>query len=244
MFQYSETNMFIGLSVLVSMVATVMMLGFDLNFAWSLIYIHVALGFMAFGIGAVTLVSKKGGRLHIVTGRIFYFSMVVSVVLSLVVSLTPGHLSPTMFHIAVLSLYFLLGGKRSLKFKIKGHRFQVDKALAYAVIVTSLAVMGYSFFIEGRVHPLRTVFGCIGLVFGGIDLWMFRFPEKVSRKWLFLHLSKMLGGYTAAVTAFFVAQKILTGYFNWFMPTVFGVAFIIYWAIKLKTFSLPKRIVS
>lgn len=236
MTHYSESTTFTLLLCVCALTLAVMMLSFGFNFAWALIYIHVALGFFAFAVGAVTLFSKKGSTWHKNTGLVFYYSMVVSVALSLLVSLLPEHLSPTMFHIAVLSLYFLLGGKRSLKFKTKSHNFNIDKALAYWVIVTSLAVMGYSFFIEGRLHPLRTVFGTIGLVFGGLDLWMFRSPNTVSRKWLLLHLSKMLGGYTAAVTAFFVAQNILSGYFNWFLPTVFGVSYIVFWAIKLKTF--------
>jgi uncharacterized membrane protein len=234
MTRYSESTTLTLLSCVCALAVAVMMLSLGFNFAWALIYMHVALGFLAFAVGAVTLFSKKGKTLHKNTGLVFYYSMVVSVALSLVVSLLPEHLSPTMFHIAVLSLYFLLGGKRSLKFKTKNHNFNLDKTLAYWVVLTSLAVMGYTFFVEGRVHPLRTVFGTIGLVFGALDLWMFRSPDTVSRKWLFLHLSKMLGGYTAAVTAFFVAQNILSGYFNWFVPAVFAVAFILYWAYKLR----------
>ncbi len=232
----TDTNLFILTTALVILASWTMTQIFNIGGIYSLIMVHVALGGLAFLIGAITLFSKKGSDLHRLTGRIFYISMVVSVAITLVVSLLPGHVSPTMFHIGVLSLYFLLGGKRSLKFKSKIHRFTIDKLLAYAVISTSLAVIGYTFFMEGRIHPLRTVFGSIGLVFGTLDLWMFHSPENASKKWLFLHLSKMLGGYTAAVTAFFVAQKVLSGYYNWFAPTVVGVALVIYWAFKLNVF--------
>ncbi len=201
-----------------------------------MIYAHVGLGSLAFGIGAVTLFSKKGSPLHKLTGKIFYFSMVVSVAISWLVAVLPGHFSPTMFHIAVLTLYFLVGGKRSILFKKPQHNLRIDQVLATFVIVTSVAVMSYTFFVEGRVHPLRTVFGTIGLVFGSLDLWLFRDVANIKRKWLFLHLSKMLGGYIGAVTAFFVAQNVLSGYFNWFTPTVIGISYIIFWAVKMKTF--------
>ena len=97
-------------------------------------------------------------------------------------------------------------------------------------------VMSYSVVVDGNLHPLRTVFGTIGIGFGIIDLILFRQPTTIKSKWLILHLSKMLGGYTAAVTAFFVAQNILTGYYNWFVPTAIGLAYIAFWLIKLKTF--------
>ena len=213
-----------------------MVFWFDLGVIRSMIYAHVGLGSLAFVVGGVTLFSKKGSSLHKQSGKVFYFSMVVSVAISWLVSVLPGHFSPTMFHIAVLTLYFLIGGKRSILFKQPNHSLKWDKFLALFVVVTSVAIMAYTFFVEGRVHPLRTVFGTIGLVFGCLDLWMFRDATKVRRKWLFLHLSKMLGGYTGAVTAFFVAQNILSGYYNWFAPTVAGVSYIIFWAIKMKTF--------
>ncbi len=232
----SETNAFLytGLTALISTFLMVLLIDLDLIVA--IIYSHVGLGSLAFVIGGIPLVAKKGSPLHQQTGKIFYYSMVVSVALSLVVSLLPGHVSPTMFHIAVLSLYFLLGGKRSVLFKQPEHHYTVDKVLALTVILTSVAVMTYSVIVEGRVHPLRTVFGTIGIVFGVLDLWLFQAPQQARKKWLFLHLSKMLGGYTAAVTAFFVAQNILFGYFNWFAPTVVGVSYIVYWTVKMKTF--------
>jgi hypothetical protein len=149
-----------------------MMLSLDFSFAWALIYIHVALGFfLPFCSRCSDTIIKKRNNKN--TGLVFYYSMVVSVALSLLVSLLPGHISPTMFHIAVLSLYFCWVA-RDLKFKIKTIIFNVDKALAFGLFLTwlSWAIR----FIEGRVHPLRTVFGTIGLVFEVAWIyWMFSF---------------------------------------------------------------------
>jgi uncharacterized membrane protein len=207
----------------------------------SLIYSHVFLGGLAFLIGASALFSKKGSPLHKLTGKIFTITMLVSVSISVIVSLLPGHVSPTMFHIGLLTLYFLIGGIRSVAFKnlaIKNPNPQIiiDQLLSYAIITISIMVMSYSVILDGNLHPLRTVFGTIGIGFGILDILLFRKPSNLKRKWLILHLSKMLGGYTAAVTAFFVAQNILTGYYNWFAPTVIGLTYITFWLIKLKTF--------
>jgi uncharacterized membrane protein len=218
----------------------------SLNFSLvnSAIVIHVVLGGGAFLLGTITLFSKKGSSIHKSSGRLFYVSMVVSVALSLLVSLLPNHQSPSLFQIGVLSLYFLIGGKRSLLLKQQSsapsiNRLLTDQVLAFTVVLVSLVIMLYSVYVDGSFHPLRTVFGVVGIAFGGLDLWLFYDSEKLKRKWLFLHLSKMLGGYTAAVTAFMVAQDILGGYYNWFTPTVFALAYIVYWAFKLNVFQIP-----
>lgn len=240
----NELNYFI-FTTLIAVISTIIMVTLiDLTWMTSIIYAHVGLGSLAFIIGAITLFSKKGAPLHKLTGRVFYYSMTVSVSISLLVALMPGHISPTMFHIAVLSLYFLIGGKRSLLFKKPQHNVRLDQILALIVIVTSIAVMAYSILIEGRVHILRTVFGTIGIVFGGLDLSLFSDLKKIKRRWLFLHLSKMIGGYTAAVTAFFVAQNILFGYFNWFAPSLFAVSYVVYWALKQGVFKATPSLVN
>lgn len=219
---------------------TALQLNLFFNFSGinSLIVVHVLLGALAFVIGGITLISKKGSQLHKRSGRLFYNSMVVSVALTLVVATAPNHLSPTLFHIGILSLYFLIGGKRSILFKQAGHVFTFDRLIAVTVLLVSLFIIGYSISEGGRVNPLRMVFGSIGVVFSAIDLWVFKRAGAVKKRWLLLHLSKMVGGYTAAVTAFFVAQNLLSGYFNWFVPTFIGVAYLLYWCLKQR----PKKV--
>jgi uncharacterized membrane protein len=232
----SDTHLFIITTILALMASWVITELFSISSIRSLIFTHVTLGGFAFVIGGITLFSKKGSPLHKLTGKIFFISMVVSVSLTLMVSMLPNHVSPTLFHIGVLTLYFLIGGKRSIGFKNPNHRLLIDKILAYTVVSVSIVIISYSVIMDGNFHPLRTVFGSIGIVFGLLDLKLFKQPQNIKKKWLFLHLSKMLGGYTAAVTAFFVAQHILPGYFNWFAPTIIGLSYIFYWMIKLKTF--------
>jgi uncharacterized membrane protein len=232
----SEPNLFILTSALSLIALGGLKYLFSINSINALIIIHVTLGGFAFLVGGLTLFSKKGSPLHKFTGMIFYISMVVSVVITLAVSLLPNHVSPSLFQIGVLSLYFLIGGKRSITFRNADHRLLIDQLLACTIISVSLVVMSFSIISTGGLHPLRTVFGIIGIGFGVFDLLLFRQPNNIEKKWLILHLSKMLGGYTAAVTAFFVAQNILSGYFNWFMPTVFGLGYILFWMFKLNIF--------
>lgn len=232
----SDTHLFITTTLIALTASWVTSELFNIGSIQSLIFTHVTLGGLAFLIGSITLFSKKGSPLHKLSGKVFYISMTVSVAITLVVSIMPNHKSPSLFHIGVLSLYFLIGGKRSILFKKLNHQLIIDKLLAYTVVSVSVVIMSYSVILDGYFHPLRTVFGTIGIAFGLIDLMLFKQPINLKKKWLILHLSKMLGGYTAAVTAFFVAQNILSGYFNWFTPTVVGLSYIGFWMVKLKTF--------
>ena len=243
----SETLQFTIISILAIFSSIALSLFYEFRFVNSLIIVHVVLGSAAFAIGAITLFSSKGSSVHKITGRVFYIFMTVAVFLTLLVSVMPHHVSPSLFQIGVLSLYFLIGGRRSLVFKSPGHRLFFDQLLASCVVIVSIAVMLLSVFTDGGVYPLRIVFGAIGIIFGIIDLSLFNKPEWVKKKWLALHLSKMIAGYTAAVTAFFVAQNVLSGYFNWFTPTVFGLAYVFYWLVKIKAikpsfFSTSKKV--
>ncbi len=241
MSKLSDTYLFAVTFTIALIALVVLNLFFGFSVVNSMIVVHVVLGGLAFLIGTVTLLSKKGSGVHKFSGKIFYVAMVISVTLTLFVSILPNHQSPSLFQIGVLSLYFLIGGKRSLLLKQfdpkqSMGRLMIDRLLAWTVVLVSLVVMLYSVITEASFYPLRTVFGIVGIAFGGLDLWTYSDPKNLKKKWLFLHLSKMLGGYTAAVTAFMVAQNLLTGYYNWFTPTVFGLAYILYWALKLKTF--------
>lgn len=202
---------------------------------------HVVLGSIAFIIGGFALLSKKGGLIHRASGQLFYTLMTVSSVLTLVVSVMPYHVSYSMFQISVMTLYFLIGGKRSLSFKKPNHNLIVDKLFACIVIAVSLVVMFHSVILDGVFYPLRTVFGAVAISFATCDLLLFSKTQSIKKYWLALHLSKITAGYTTAVTGFFVAQNIIGGYYNWFTPTAITLVFITYWLIKLKFITIQKK---
>ena len=233
MIMKNESTHFTCAFASILLVTTNLYVLFEYRLINAMIITHVLLGFLAFFVGTVTFFSKKGGKLHSISGRIFYISMTISVSMSLVVSVTPFYFSPSLFQIGILSLYFLIGGRRSLSFKAADHNIIFDKIIALVLVIISISVMLYSVFTSGDFYPLRVIFGTVGIGFASIDLWLFRSEKYTKRNWLALHLSKMIGGYTAAVTAFFVAQKLLGGYYDWFVPTVLSLILVLYWLVKM-----------
>ena len=242
---YTNQTIFAAFTALLSTIAIVKF--FDFRPSNAMIVIHVVLGSLAFIIGGIAILSKKGGKIHKITGRLFYLLMLMSAILTLVVSLMPFHISFSMLQISVMTLYFLIGGVRSLSFKGESFSLFVDKSLSYVTIIVSFVVLFYSVIADSQFYPLRTVFGSVAIIFGLMDLWVFKRPKNLKRHWLILHLSKMTAGYTTAVTGFIVAQNVFGGYYNWFLPTVFCFLFIFYWLAKLKLFepfSLFKKSIS
>lgn len=199
-----------------------------------LIWLHAGLGGVALLSGAAALLVKKGSNAHKKSGKVFYYAMLFSASLALIISLLPNHESPFLFSIGVFSLYFLLSGYRSLKFKHKNAELKVDKIIAYGIVLTGLIMVLYPILLFGKPNIVLLVFGLAGIVFGVRDLQSFKNPKGLKKKWLKLHLGKMTGGYIAAVSAFFVVNEILPGIWNWFVPSVFGSAYIAYWMRKFK----------
>jgi uncharacterized membrane protein len=196
-------------------------------------YIHAPLGGIALLTGGIALIVKKGNRLHKKSGKVFFYSMILSANAALIISILPNHESPFLFSIGVFSSYFLLTGLRSLNYKHKGVSLKTDKIIAYLILITGICMILYPIILYSKLNIILTVFGVVGLVFGIKDLRLFKDRNRLRKSWLKLHLGKMIGGYIAAVTAFFVVNQVLPGIWNWFVPGIIGGLYITYWMIKM-----------
>lgn len=196
-------------------------------------YIHAPLGGIALLTGGIALIVKKGNNIHKKFGKIFFFSMLFSAISAFIISMLPNHKNPFLFSIGLFSTYFLISGLRSLKFKNNEFQLNTDKAIAYFITLTGIAMILYPIFLFSKLNIILTVFGIIGIVSGLRDLKLFKDIQQLKKNWLKLHLGKMTGGYIAAVSAFFVVNQILPGIWNWFVPGIVGGGYITYWMTKL-----------
>ena len=198
-----------------------------------LIYLHAGLGGLALLAGAIALIVKKGAYYHRLSGKVFFYSMLVSAILALVIALFPNHENPFLFSIGVFSSYFLITGYRSLNFKRKDPNLTWDRIIAYLIILTGIVMVSYPILLYGNVNIVLLVFGIVGIVFGIRDIRIQGDPDLLRKSWMKIHLGKMTGGYIAAVTAFLVVNAVLPGIWNWFTPGIVGGFFIAYWMRKL-----------
>ncbi|MFT5512902.1 MAG: putative membrane protein [Bacteroidia bacterium] len=199
-----------------------------------LIYSHIGLGGIALLAGATALIAKKGLWLHKKSGKVFLYSMALSAVISLVVALIPDHENSFLFAIGVMSLYFVISGYRSLRYKHKNVNLLSDKIISGAIIITGIFMIIFPILRSGKLNVILFVFGLLGVGFGILDLNNYRDLKTLRKDWLKSHLGKMTGGYIAAVSAFFIVNQILPGIWNWFTPGFVGAGFIVYRLRKLK----------
>jgi uncharacterized membrane protein len=118
-------------------------------------YIHAPLGGIALLSGCISLVSKKGSPLHKKSGKVFFYSILLSAFSALVVSVLPNHKSLFLFSIGILSL----------RYKLKAVRLSVDKIIAYLICITGFVMVTYPIILYSKLNLILTVFGLASIVF-------------------------------------------------------------------------------
>lgn len=110
------------------------------DFHQLLVYVHATLGGLALLSGAVALGARKGGVKHKTGGRLFFYCMSVSTLLSLLMALMPGHGNPFLFAIGVFTLYLLWSGFRGLHFRSRTDGLWKDKLVSGIMVLTGAAM--------------------------------------------------------------------------------------------------------
>lgn len=199
-----------------------------------IIYLHVITGTLAMLAGTVAMITQKGGKIHKKSGLLFFYSLLISDVISLFVAVIPEHENPFLFSIGIFTLYLISGGYLALRYKQKTIDLTIDKILSGTMLVTGLGMIFYPIIFLGHINIILGIFGLVGISMSLIDFARFRNPTKMREKYLQLHLSKMIGGFIASITAFIVANGMLSGLIGWLSPGAIGGLVIAYWIIKLK----------
>lgn len=203
------------------------------KFIQILIIIHASFGGIALLAGGIALSAKKGRKIHKKSGIVFFYTMLASAIVAFVISVLPNHHSPFLFSIGVFSVYFLLIGYRSIRFKRKIFNLQTEKIISWTMVFVGLGMILYPIIIVGVLNIVLLVFGIIGSIFALLNLKKYKNREQLRKDWLKSHLGNMTGGYIAAVTAFVVVNNFFPSFYGWFIPGIIGGIFIIYWVRKL-----------
>jgi hypothetical protein len=179
------------------------------------------------------MIAKKGGKIHKKSGLVFFYSLLISDVISLFVSVMPEHESPFLFCIGVFTLYLIVGGYLVLRYKQQTVNLFWDKILSTTMLITGIGMILYPIIQFGKFNIVLGVFGIVGIIMSFIDFARYRNKTKLREQYLQLHLSKMIGGFIASVTAFIVANGVISGLIGWLSPGAIGIMVIAYWTIKL-----------
>lgn len=191
----------------------------QLIFEYSL-KIHVLAGILALLSGLIAMsYGKKGGKVHKITGILFYWSMLIIFISSIeFIVMFPQNIKYHFFlMIGIVSFYPTWAGKRVLSMKKAIEPQLLDYMALFLIGFSGLVMLGYG--VLGFVNPsyysqykiLFLVFGVISLLNFYVDGSIyFKWREPLKMHWFFSHGGKMMGAYSAALTAFCV--NVLPGY--------------------------------
>jgi len=203
----------------------------------AVLWLHIAAGAVAVATGLGALLTKKGGRVHVRSGRLFLGAM--AIVISTIFVLTV--IDPTTFRlvltlVGVLTAYFVITGYRHVKRKMSANDARsVDWAVVGALGLVSIGLLGWGMwvFIAGNQFGIAmAAFGGIGIGFSYRDLQRFR-TGTPNEQWMSEHLTGMIGAYIATVTAVSATNlHMLPTAVAWLWPTVVGVPLIWYFPAR------------
>ncbi len=197
--------------------------------------VHVTAGLVSFVLAPVALATAKGGKQHRRWGMVYLWSMGVVTCTALPMAL----FRPVLFLalVSVIGAYLAFSGYRVLKLKnlaSGGSARPIDWAAACIALVVSVFLVALGWFRPAAVQHMQAVAILLGsLGTRGIVADMWRFVQKPTEKmfWWYSHLTKFIGSYIAAWTAFSTAtlSHIFrhAGIVLWLWPATVGIPAII-----------------
>ena len=217
-------------------------------------WIHVAAGFVGLAAFWVPVFARKGGRNHVLFGKIFEWCAYIVLAgagLSVLyrldsysaqgISLADGRLAFIYFlgYLAFVTFVIIRHALSALRTKdFKAIATPLNFALAYGSILASVALITYAIVVKPDARIVLFALSPIGFGVGFGNLRYLRGREKSKRGWFYEHLGGMLGAGIAFHTAFavFGANRLfnlgLEGWLAvmpWILPALVGIPASVIW---------------
>ena len=205
-----------------------------------LLIIHIAAGSVALLMAVVALVTAKGGRYHVLGGRVYALAMTVVVLTALPLVILGA--SVMLLLIAVFSFYLVFAGWRFARNR-RGRPQPVDWAAVAVLGMTGLAMWGYGIVLASGGNELWVTMLILGGIAVALSLFdarhhvrLTREPRPSGTRRIKRHLTNMLGGTISTVTAVFVVNVATNpAWLAWILPTVVITPLIVWWNVRTGT---------
>jgi len=203
----------------------------------TILIIHVSTGLCAVLVGVMPIVTRKGGRAHRFWGRLFTGLMAVLLVCAW--AMTALRFNTYFLALSATATLSLLSGVRVLRRK-RPDLNTADRARsldwAATLGVTGIGLWVLVLLAKGQSDGPATVSVALAvsaLMMGAWDIWRFSAPKSwpfSPELWTYEHLTKMLGAYSAVLSAF--SGNFLTALpapWSQLWPTVLFQCLILVW---------------
>jgi hypothetical protein len=205
------------------------------TFLTLVLYLHIAAGFIALVTGLVPMFSQKGGKAHILWGKVYFWAMFVVALTALLrfkMQLNLIFLSG----IAVFSFYNTFTGVRLIKRKDVLKPSFLDYFASTLAILSAFMMLYFAYYAFNKnitfYSVLFSVFGIFVFILAFEDFRIFMGKKVIDntdkpvpvRYWFQNHISRMGGSYIATVTAFLVVNNppYIPGLVAWLAPGAIG----------------------
>ena len=199
-----------------------------------LLPIHILAGTIALLAAVFAICSEKGKKIHINAGRTYYWGMAGIFLTALPMSIITSNVF--LFLIAFFSFYLAFAGRRFAQNR-KGIASTVDWIAVGLMIAAGLGmwVLAVFYSIENNSQYITlSVFGFIAIALGYTDFKTYKQQEATGKKRIARHLTNMLAGTIAVVTAVLVVNVDMEPqWLPWVLPTLLITPVIIYWNWKV-----------
>jgi len=206
----------------------------------TLLTIHIIGGATGLVTGMINVARRKGDKGHRTIGKVFFISMLIAGISSLILSyLHPNYF---LFMVGLFTLYMVGSGQRYLKHKQRGRQDieKIDWAISIIMLFAGLLFIGLGIWsiLKSNLFGLVFVtFGSLGLLFVWQDILNFNNKTSIKNYWLIGHLQRMTGAFIASMTAFLVVNAkyfpdIIPELVYWLIPTIIFTPFIVKWSKK------------
>ena len=206
--------------------------------AAAVLFAHIAGGTVGMISGGVAMFARKGGRLHRISGTVFFLAMLTMASVAAVVSPMLDEARWTNTTAAVFTLYLIA----SAWVTVRRRPGQVGRFERAAVIVPlGIAAMAVTLALVGRGGGFETVyaFGAVSALAAACDLRMIRRGGVSGADRTARHLWRMSAALFVATGSFFFGQPDFQPDVirNSPIPTVLGVAplvLLVFWMLRVK----------
>jgi len=199
-----------------------------------LLPIHILAGTIALLCAALAVSSEKGKRFHVLSGRTYFWCMVAIFLTAIPMSIITSNIF--LFLIAIFSFYLAFAGMRFARNR-KGVATTLDWIIVSLMILSGVGmwILAAIYFTNNNSQyiPLL-VFGFLAIALGYADFKSHKNKTAIGKERLSRHLTNMMGGTIAVITAVLVVNVDLEpAWVWWVLPTALITPVIFWWNVKV-----------
>ena len=199
-----------------------------------LLPIHILAGTIALLCAALAVSSEKGKRLHVLSGRTYFWGMATIFLTAIPMSIISNNIF--LFLIAIFSFYLAFAGMRFARNR-KGVATTLDWIAVSLMILSGLGmwILAAIYFLNTNTqYIVLLIFGFLAIALGYADFKSHKNKSAIGKERISRHLTNMMGGTIAVVTAVLVVNPPFEPEWVWWvLPTVMITPIIFWWNSKI-----------